>query len=229
MTSGLVFLGLDRPELNAVAGADREIPLVAVDDAQGRPAEQVPAAGRLDRIDPRLPAGDGHRTGRHAEPRRLAARQPGQGRRQIAGIRKARLRRRRTRLRCASRSPRRGPGSAAMPRHRGPPRRTGPGSPAASPRRRGRMARPGRSRGRGGGIPAPAGRPDPGRRRRRPCHRRGPRRSRPAIADRAPPRPSRRRPGRRRIGPGRRGHPGARSRSAAWAFETPSVIIHQDA
>ena len=82
MASGLEFLGGDRPEPDAVAGPDGEIAVVQVDDAQGRPAEQVPAAGRLGRIDPRLASRDRHRARRDAEPRRIAA---GAGRKGRAG------------------------------------------------------------------------------------------------------------------------------------------------
>ena len=41
-------------------------PLSTSHDAQRRPAEQVPAAGRLARVDRGLPADDGHRAGRDA-------------------------------------------------------------------------------------------------------------------------------------------------------------------
>ena len=221
MASGLEFLGRDRPEPDAVAGADREISLVQVDDAQGRPAEQVPAAGRFGGIDPRLAAGDRHRAGRHAEPRRIATRQAGQCVRQVAGIREARLEADREDVvldpGSAARSPRRGSASNAPRRFPGRPRRTGPGSPAAC-RRPNALAwgRP-PDRWRGGGIPDPSGRHGPDRRTPPRCDRRARRRSRPASAGRAPARPSRRHRARRRSGPGRRDLPAARARSGPCA------------
>ena len=223
MASGLEFLGRDRPEPDAVAGADREITLVQVDDAQGRPAEQVPAAGRLGGIDPGLAARDRHRAGRHAEPRRIATRQARQGVGQVAGIREARLEADREDVvldpGCAARSPRWGSASAAPRRIPDRPRRTGPGSPAAC-RRPNALAwkpPPGRWRSRGAGPPDQPGRHDPDQRTRPRCGRRARGRSRPASAGCAPARPSRRRRARRRSGPGRRGLPAARARSGPWS------------
>src|SRR5512135_1074218 len=83
---GLEFGRADRLESEAVAGADREKTLCEVDDAQGGAADQVPAAGRVGRVDAGLPTGDRHRAGGYADAGRLAAGQSAQGGREVAGV-----------------------------------------------------------------------------------------------------------------------------------------------
>ena len=90
MTSALEFGGRDRLEPDSIAGPDREVTAFGIGDAKRRRSQQVPAAGRLDGIDGRLPAGDGDRARRHPEPGRIPPREAGQSRGEIAGVRETR-------------------------------------------------------------------------------------------------------------------------------------------
>ena len=88
MAPALEFRGGDRLEPDSIAGPDREVTVFGIGDAKRCCPQQVPAAGRLDGIDGRLPAGDGDRARRHPQPRRIPTRQAGQSRGEIAGVRK---------------------------------------------------------------------------------------------------------------------------------------------
>ena len=60
---------VDRLEADAISNGQGEKCVVQIDDGQRRAADEAPAPWALQRVDSRLPPGDGHRPGRNNQAR----------------------------------------------------------------------------------------------------------------------------------------------------------------